>query len=129
MYRIRIHAVYVGSVRKDIWDVYSKAVGVNNVTEHVRYLVEKEILCKQINNAKDITEATSLLQNIYYNNIGEWVSDYMRRKSLPHICLCKNCQYLEEDGFCPIVSGYPIPLLKGCLLTIQKRAAVSDTTQ
>ena len=106
---MKIYGIRIGSVNKDLLEMYRKHIKETSIHRTVRTVVEKRILGYKIKSVDDVNKAIEYSGNLKYNTLCEAVEDIARTEIKDQFRICKNCIYFAEgsglNGTCTKVSG------------------------
>ena len=107
MTRVRLRGKSIGQIDEDILDLYEKITNYDSFLQEIERIIEEKILGYKVKNRKDLDIAEDYIKNLYYRNIGEYISEYMQQVIRPYIPICQNCIKVS----CPKKKH---PFQKGC---------------
>lgn len=78
-HRLRICGVHVGYLCNRILYTYTNTFQIHDLRNHMRHIIHEEwgIWIKSQN---DIEELQTLVENKHYENISDWMQEYMRHR-------------------------------------------------
>lgn len=113
--RLRVNGIQVASVNDQLLELYKKYLSTDETNEQlVKRIIESNLLFSSLDSEKNIMEAKNLASNLYYNNIGCWVEDWIRKTIFEKLPICKNCHYKEANDYCPLLNVFVNPYFKSC---------------
>lgn len=113
--RIRKLGVQLAIVNDELVEKYMQLKPEHKTAmDTVCYLIESRLLYRSIQSLSDIQEAKRYATNLLYESLGEWVNDQMRNDIKDVLPVCKNCNMLESNYFCPILGAFINPNQVSC---------------
>ena len=73
----------------------------------VKDVIEKHLIFRPVASDDDIRDAISIEKDLGFDDISDWVSYTLRKLTEPYLPSCDNCNYLQDDYFCPKL-GYKV---------------------
>ena len=113
--RLKVKNFHVANVNDRLIAKYKELFPLSGSDSSIaKHLIEKELLYREIETAKDVEDAKKYAENLYFSSVGEWVDQKLRSLVENRISICKNCPCKESDDFCPIHNCYVNPNSQAC---------------
>lgn len=113
--RYRKFGLQYATVNDELLSEYKNRFPKMKTDVHIiTYLIESRLIFRPIQNIEDIEDAKKYASNMFYSSLGEWVDAQLRADIMDHLSLCKNCEIIGENGYCPILCAFVNPNQVGC---------------
>lgn len=89
--RIRLFKYSVGQVNEELLQEYMEKHHYRRPSMIMANIIQTKILGRPITCTDDLVEAERLVNNLHYNNVGEYLEDYLRQSLFGDFKICVNC--------------------------------------
>lgn len=109
------YEVSVATVSGELLEEYKRLTGCKETgVGIIKNVIEEKILFRKIENKEDIAELKEIAKSQYYNLPGEMISYLIRDEIKDKMELCRNCPYLQDNIYCPVLNVKVNPYQKSC---------------
>ena len=113
--RYREYGISVATVGDDLLNEYKRITETpESELEIVKRVIEDKILFRKIKNRDDIGELKKIAKNLFYNLPGEMIERFLREEIENSMRICKNCPYLKDNVYCPLLNVEVNPYFESC---------------
>lgn len=113
--RFRKCGIQAAVVNDTLLNEYKKLFPqMKNNTDIICYIIENRLIFRPIQSIEDIKDAKKYASNLLYSSLGEWVDAQLRTAVMDHLSLCKNCNIIGANGFCPVLGAFMNPNQVAC---------------
>lgn len=97
--RVRCRNYSVGQINKLVKEAYEAKFGATRLHIAAESIIEKEILNREVTCQNDIKIAEAYVTKVGYENIGDFIEEYMRRAVMDDFPICQNSPDFDKNKY------------------------------